>query len=249
MLFGIMFVLSPLRIFAYDYDFKVDGIYYFVNEADGFLSRTSNEVSVVHGKNRKGSYTGDVNIPSTVVFGGKTYSVTMIGGDAFEDCSGLTSVSIPNSVTTIWPYAFSGCSGLTSVSIPNSVTIIGSRAFSGCSGLTSVSIPNSVTSIGDGAFSGTPLYDNQNDGLVYIGNVAYGYKGTMPSNTSVNIKEGTRLICQRAFSGCSGLTSVSIPNSVTSIDAFAFEDCSGLTSVSIPNSVTIIGYKAFSGCI
>ena len=70
----------------------------------------------------------------------------------------------------------------------------------------------------------------------------------MPSNTSVNIKEGTRLICDGAFSGCSGLTSVSIPNSVTSIGQEAFSYCSGLTSVSIPNSVTSIDYGAFSYC-
>ena len=72
----------------------------------------------------------------------------------FRDCSGLTSVSIPNSVTEISDGVFSGCSGLTSVTIPNSVTSIPMCAFFGCSGLTSVTIPNSVTSIGDYAFFG-----------------------------------------------------------------------------------------------
>ena len=80
-------------------------------------------------------------------------SVTSIGGWAFFDCSGLTSVTIPNSVTSIGDGAFFGCSGLMSVTIPNSVTEIGWFAFFGCSGLTSVTIGNSVTSIGDGAFS------------------------------------------------------------------------------------------------
>ncbi len=79
-------------------------------------------------------------------------SVTSIGDNAFENCSGLTSVTIPNSVTRIGQEAFYGCSGLTSVTIPNSVTSIGYGAFYRCSGLTSVTIPNSVTSIGNSAF-------------------------------------------------------------------------------------------------
>ncbi|MDE6051459.1 MAG: leucine-rich repeat domain-containing protein, partial [Paramuribaculum sp.] len=56
----------------------------------------------------------------------------------FWDCTGLTSVTIPNSVTSIERNAFEGCSGLTSVTIPNSVTSIGYEAFKGCSGLTVV---------------------------------------------------------------------------------------------------------------
>ena len=71
---------------------------------------------------------------------------------AFNDCSVLTSVTIPNSVTSIGEWAFYKCSSLTSVTIPNSVTSIGSWAFAGCSSLTSVTIPNSVKEIGDYAF-------------------------------------------------------------------------------------------------
>ena len=78
--------------------------------------------------------------------------MTSIGGYAFRGCSGLTSVSIPNTVTSIEGSTFEGCSSLASVTIPNSVTSIGGEAFRECSGLTSVTIPNSVTSIGWGAF-------------------------------------------------------------------------------------------------
>ena len=83
-------------------------------------------------------------------------SVTSIGGDAFYNCRGLTSVTIGNSVTSIGWSAFYGCTGLTSVTIPDSVTSIESYAFSSCSGLTSVTIGNSVTSIGDYAFNNCP---------------------------------------------------------------------------------------------
>ena len=78
--------------------------------------------------------------------------MTSIGDCAFYDCSGLTSITIPNSVTSIGNSAFSGCSGLTSVTIGNSVTSIGKDAFSNCKGLASITIPNSVTSIGNYAF-------------------------------------------------------------------------------------------------
>ena len=161
---------------------------------------------------------------------------------------GCKNTIIPNSVTSIGSYAFQGCSGLTSITIPNSVTSIGVLAFYACSGLTSVTIPNSVTSIGQSAFEGTAWFNNQPDGLVYAGKVVYKYKGEMPSNTSIIIKDGTLGIGSCAFQGCSGLTSITIPNSVTSIGYGAFRGCKGLTSVTIPNSVTSIGREAFESC-
>ena len=172
-----------------------------------------------------GDYTGPVTIPERVTYDGATYSVTSIGEFAFKDCTGLTSVTIPTSVTSI-----------------------GEEAFRGCTGLTSVTIPNSVTEIGYSAFGGTPWYNNQPDGVVYIGKVAYEFKGEMASGTAIYIKEGTVSISGYAFYGCTGLTSITIPNSVTSIGEFAFSGCTGLTSVTIPNSVTSIGKSAFSGC-
>ena len=150
-------------------------------------------------------------------------SLKSIGDYTFLNCTGLTSIIIPNSVTSIGRGAFE-FSGLTSLIIPNKVTSIGDDAFNGCTGLTSVTIPNKVTSIGNYAFRNC-------SGL-----------------TSVTIPNSVTGIGFRAFEGCSNLTSVTIPNSVTTIGNSAFLDCYGLTSVTIPNSVTSIGADAFSMC-
>ena len=169
--------------------------------------------------------TGDLTIPSSVTYYGITFSVTSIGENAFYNCNGLTSVSIPNSVTSIGEEAFYNCNGLTSVSIPNSVTSIGEEAFSRCSGLTGeLTIPNSVTSIGEDAF--TECYEL----------------------TSVTIGNSVTSIGQGAFSYCHNLASVTMGNSVTSIGYHAFLECFGLTSITIPESVTYIGEWAFQYC-
>ena len=95
----------------------------------------------------------NVTIPSSIEYGGKQYSVTSIGDQAFNG-SDLTSVTIGNNVTSIGQEAFKGCSGLTSVNIGDNVTSIGQSAFYGCSELTSVNIPNSVKYIEEATFSG-----------------------------------------------------------------------------------------------
>ena len=103
---------------------------------------------------REGKYSGDIIIPEKVKGNdGVEYVVTSLGASCFEDCSGLTSITIPSSVTSLGAECFSFCSGLTSITIPSSVTSLDSYCFRGCSSLTSITIPSSVTSLADGCFS------------------------------------------------------------------------------------------------
>ena len=108
---------------------------------------------------------------------------------------------------------------------------IGDYAFYGCNSLTSITGSEKVTSIGYEAFKGTTWNNNHPDGMVYIGNILYEYKGAMPANTVIEVREGTVGISSYAFSDCSGLTAITLPKSVTSIGNDAFYNCSSLYKV------------------
>ena len=153
---------------------------------------------------------------------------------AFSDCSGLTSITIPNSVTSIGSHAFNKCSGLTSITIPNSVTSIGDLAFVGCSGLTSITVANGNAKYRS---AGNCLIETTSKTLIL------GCKNSViPTDSSVTSIGGY------AFYNCSGLTDITIPNSVTKIGDSAFRHCNGLMNITIPNSVTSIENYAFHGC-
>ena len=143
-------LITSLQSLAYDFWAKnADGKTLYYN----ILSIEDKTCAITYKDSEYNSYSGLVTIPSKVTYSGTTYSVTSIGRYAFNNCTDLTYVIIPNSVTSIGMMAFSGCTGLTTITIPNSITSIDYAAFSSCTGLTSVTIPNSVTYIDSWAFS------------------------------------------------------------------------------------------------
>ena len=231
---------------------EIDGINYYLNVE-------TKQVAVV--RKSSGAYSGELVIPETVEYQGTTYSVAGIGSSVFWGCSGLTSVTIPNSMTNIGSDAFWGCEGLTSVHISdiaawcnidfanyNSNPLYDAHhLYLDGEEVKDLVIPNNVTSIGDYAFYGCSGLTSVTIGnsVTSIGGSAFQHCSGL---TSVTIGNSVKSIGQDAFRECSGLTSVTIPNSVTSIGGSAFHSCSGLTSVTIPNSVTSIESSAFSSC-
>ena len=220
---------------------------------------------------REGKYSGDIIIPENIKGNdGVEYVITSLGTSCFDDCDGLTSITIPSSVTSLGYNCFYNCRGSTSITIPSSVTSLGNSCFKGCSGLISITIPSSVTSLGDDCFydcggltsitipsSVTSLGEDCFDGCSGLTSI------TIPSSvtslgedcfrycsglTSITIPSSVTLLSDFCFYGCRGLTSITIPSSVTSLGDYCFWNCSGLTSITIPSSVTSLGRSCFQRC-
>ena len=151
--------------------------------------------------------------------------VTNIGVGAFENCTDITSITIPYGITSINNHTFYGCTGLTDLTIPNNVTSIGDSAFRGCSGLASVTIPDGVTSIGESAFNGC-------SGL-----------------TSITIPDSVTSMGDYCFQNCQGLTSIAIGSGVNNIGSSEFSGCNNCTifdfrySTSVPTLENVNAFE------
>lgn len=182
-------------------------------------------------------------------------TILSIGSKAFKGCSGLKSINIPNSVTVISEAVFSECSGITTIDIPTSVNSIKRYAFSGCNNLKKITIPSTVINIDDDAFFGCNSL--RSAGPIGGGyDYEFGWINTIPdfafANCSqlstVTIPDSISIIGGHAFYNCKNLTDINIPNNITNIGTYAFFGCEALSKIIIPKTVIKIGYSAFKNC-
>lgn len=201
------------------------------------------------------SCSGVLTIPSTVYYESEghtqSYTVVEIAGNAFDGCTGFTSLNLPGTLISIGGGAFAGCTGFTGeLVIPNSVTIIGARAFQNCTGFTGVlSIPPSVTVIENSTFAGCTGFSSivWPENLVSIGHSAFS--GCTGLTGTLNIPNTVASIGDQAFKDCSGITgSLNLPTALTTLGSNAFQSCSGLSSVVVPATLTSMGIHVFRYC-
>ena len=189
----------------------IDGIYY---QIDG------NQATVTYRDKNYNSYSGNVVIPESFENDGMTYHVVAIGDNAFKGSTGLTSVTIPETVTSLGNNAFMSCAGLTSVYIPNTVGQIGSNAFKGCMGLSSINLPVTLTALNEHAFDSCGI-------------------------TSIIIPETITAIPTGCFANCYMLETVTLPAELTAIGKEAFYRCNSLKSIDLPETITTLEQGAF----
>lgn len=245
------------------YQFEKNGIYYDI---------VNGKAVVVSGGSVM--YSGDVVIPETVEFGGQHYVVDSIGEGAFNACSGLMSVKLPEKLRVIGRLAFVDCYGLTSISFPASLKVIGDGAFQNCDGLTSLSFPEGMTQIGDGAFQRCgrletlffPSTMKSIDWGVFCESHENEYGGgecTCDSIRRIEIKGIATWFNSNRFTERNHhvaapyadlyvngdlLTDIVLPDTMARIRPALFYGCKKLHSVVFPNNLKVIDDCAFENC-
>lgn len=209
----------------------------YYTSIDGSLYTKDGKTLIVFGKKKDAVH---FTVPEGVI---------IIEDRAFAESYCLESVVITEGVTTIDFGAFEYCTKLQSIIIPSSVTYISNNAFSRCESLANITILGNGFNFSGDLFAHTAYYKDENNwenGVLYIGDYLVKAKQTVYGEYI--IKQGTKAIADKAFSGCSNLTGVTIPDGVTKIGDSAFSGCYSISIMIIPDSVTSIGSSAFSGC-
>lgn len=249
-----------LGVFSYaGVNFELDGLTFKPIE---------NESKCVITYPDQGVYTGNIEIPSIVNFGGERLVVVGIDEYAFAGSTDVVGVRIPNTITSIGRNAFQGCTGLREILLPSSVKKLPDQLFYGCTSLlkfsgkgvmeigvscfsncTSLSNPefsNGVTSIGDGAFRNCrALTEMEFSNLNIIGSSVFA--GCSQLKT-VTLGDAIEIIPDHVFSGCMALTEIDGASRATEVGDYAFYTCTSLVAFNFPNSIRRIGENAFGFC-
>ena len=245
----LLLTMFSVSINAQEPDFSV-GAFYFK------ITRPGQEVAVVKDPNSCNIYSGDINIPDSVLHDGVWYKVTSLGEEVFM-LSGLNSLSMPNTIKSIGEGCFMGAVFPSSYELkfPDSLRTIGDGAFTYTENIKQIFIPSLVETIGEDVFgrSSDLNYigvDTNNQYYTSIDGVLYSKDTTsiisVPTNKSgvFSIPYGVEVIDNFAFDGCK-IASVDIPTSVMRIKSAAFSSCKSLSEVHIPASVSNIEGGAF----
>ncbi len=218
---------------AYDFSAINDSgkrIYYNI------LSDTEIEVTYGELLTPTFTYSGQLDIPQTVVYWGRNMNVTAIGDRAFFGCRPLKVLNLPPTVRTIGQWALGWCDSIATIDLPASVEHVGADAFDGCYGLLSLTVD-----------VGNSVLQSREDALFTSdGRTLLAYRPT--AEGTVRVPEGTETIGTRAFGGCTFVDSISLPSTLRSIGAEAFSFCHSLRSIRLPASVEEIGDNAMSDC-
>lgn len=215
------FLALPSFLLAGDNIVEVNGLMYRLGTETSTAAVTYKGESWIF---LQSNYKGDIVIPESIDYDGKSYKVNTIGEGAFYYCSDIQSISIPRSVEKIEDYAFAGCEGIKAISIPEAVSSLGEESFSGCRNLTSIILPRKIGRL--------PSYCFQN----------------CVNLISVDMQSDTIRIEKGAFFNCSKLSEINFPKILKTLGDFAFSKCNDLISVNLPEGLTKIGTKAFEGC-
>ncbi|MCI8567174.1 MAG: leucine-rich repeat domain-containing protein [Lachnospiraceae bacterium] len=190
-----------------------------------------------------GAFAGCANLREVTILPGPE----TIYMSAFEDCTGLTQMKLPNSVRAIDDSVFAGCSGLETLTFGRNIKTFGYNSFSCCTSLTEITIPGSVIDITAGAFANcTSLAKvTLKSGSTHIDEYCFL---NCTSLTSLQLPESIIYIGLGAFSGCTALESIGMPSKLETLDSEAFAGCSSLTSIQVPSGVELISYGVFRDC-
>ena len=151
--------------------------------------------------------------------------VTSVGHDFLSDCTGLTSIDLPDGLTSVGYFFLYGCIKLASIDLPDGLTSVGRCFLYGCTGLTSLTLPAGLTSVGGYFLSNCT-------GL-----------------TSLTLPEGLSSVGDSFLYDCRGLTSIDLPDGLTSVEGYFLSNCTGLTSLTLPAGLKEAGNYFLQNCM